>query len=46
MHSLNAWGSGQWNAYHALPHCLGIGGAATAALHCLTACGQRALQLL
>ena len=30
-------GSGQWNPCNALPHCLGVVGSATRAMHCLTA---------
>ena len=39
-------GSGQWNSCNALPHCLGAVGSATPALHCLTAWGQWAAQLI
>ena len=30
-------GSGQWNPYNTLPHCLGVVGKAILALHCCTA---------
>ena len=33
-------GSGQWNSYNALPHCLGAVGSATPAMHSHTAWGQ------
>ena len=39
-------GSGQGKYYNALPHCLGAVGRGTLAMHCLTALGKRALQLL
>ena len=39
-------GSGDWNSCHALPHCLGAVGSATPAMHCLSACGQWAVELL
>ena len=39
-------GSGQWNGCNALPHCLGAVGSGTPAMHCPTAWGQRAVQLL
>ena len=39
-------GSGQWNACNALLHCLGAVGSGTPAMHCPTALGQRAVQLL
>ena len=39
-------GSGQWDSCHAPPHCLGTVGSATPAMHCLTACGRWAVQLL
>ena len=29
----------QWNSDNARPHCLGAVGGATAAMHCLIACG-------
>ena len=38
--------SGQCHACNALPHCLGAVGNATPAMHCLTAWGQSAVQLL
>ena len=40
------WGSGQWNSYHPLPHCLGVVGRATPAIHCHTAWGRWAVELL
>ena len=46
MHCHTAWGSGQRNACHALPRCLGAVGSATPAIHCLAAWGQWAVQLL
>ena len=39
-------GSGQWNCCNALPHCPWAVGSATPAMHCLTARGQWAVQLL
>ena len=39
-------GSGQFNSCNALPHCLGAVGSATPAIHCRTAWGQWAAQLL
>ena len=39
-------GSGQWNSCNAVPHCLGVVGSGTAAMHCLTAWGQRAVEHL
>ena len=39
-------GSGQWNSCNALPHCLGAAGSGTPAMHCPTAWGQWAVQLL
>ena len=39
-------GNGQWNSCNALPHCLESVGSATLAMHCLTACGQWAMELL
>jgi hypothetical protein len=39
-------GSGQCNSCNALPHCLGAVGSRTPAMHCLTAWGQFAAQLL
>ena len=39
-------GSGQCNSCNALPHCLGAVGSATSAIHCRTAGGQWAAQLL
>ena len=39
-------GSGQCNSCNALPHCLGAVGSATPAIHCRTAWGQWAAQLL
>ena len=39
-------GSGQRNSCNALPHCLGAVGSATPAIHCRTAGGQWAAQLL
>ena len=39
-------GSGQCNSCNVLPHCLGAVGSATPAMHCLTAWGQRTVQLL
>ena len=39
-------GSGQCNSCNALPHCLGAVGSATPAMHCLTALGQWAAELL
>ena len=39
-------GSGQWNSCNTLPHCLGAVGSATPTMHCLTAWGQWALELL
>ena len=39
-------GSGQRNSCNALPHCLGAVGSGTPAMHCLTALGQRTVQLL
>ena len=39
-------GSGQRNSCNALPHCLGAVGSATPAMHCLTAWGQWAVELL
>ena len=30
-------GSGQWNSYYALPHCLGAMGSENLAMHCRTA---------
>ena len=46
--ALKLWaeGSGQCNSCNALPHCLGAVGSATPAIHCLTAWGQWAVQLL
>ena len=41
-----AVGSGQCNSCNALPHCLGAVGSATSAMHCLTALGQLAVELL
>ena len=38
--------SGQWNSCNALPHYLGAAGSATLAMHCLTALGQWAVDLL
>ena len=32
-------GSGQWNSCYTLPHCLGVVGSGTPAIHCLTALG-------
>ena len=46
MHCLTAWGSGQCNSCHTLPHCLGAVGSASAAMHCLTAWGHWAAELL
>ena len=40
------WGSWQCNSCNALPHCLGAVDSATPAMHCLTAWGQRTVQLL
>ena len=39
-------GKGQCNSCNALPHCLGVVGSATPAIHRLTAWGQWAVQLL
>ena len=39
-------GSGQWNSYNALPHCLGAVGSGSPAMHCLTAWGQWAVDFL
>ena len=39
-------GSGQCNSCNALPHCLGAVGSPTPAMHCLTARGQWAVELL
>ena len=39
-------GSGQCNSCNALPHCLGAVGSGTPAMHCLTAWGYWAVQLL
>ena len=39
-------GSGQWNSCNAPPHCLGAAGSGTPAMHCPTAWGQWAVQLL
>ena len=41
-----SWGHGQCSPCNALPHCLGAVGNATPALHCPTAWGQWAVQLL
>ena len=43
---LRAVGSGQGNSCNALPHCLEAVGSATPAMHCLTAYGQWAVELL
>ena len=40
------WGSGQCNSCNALPHCLGAVDTATPAMHCPTALGQWAVELL
>ena len=45
MHCHTAWGSGQCTC-NELPHCLGAVGSATLAMHCLTALGQWAVELL
>ena len=39
-------GSGQCNSCNALPHCPGAVGSGTPAIHCLTAWGQWAVQLV
>ena len=39
-------GTGQWNLCNALPHCLGAVGSATPPMHCHTAWGPRAVELL
>ena len=39
-------GRGQWNCCNALPHCLGVVGSGTAAMHYHTAWGQGAVELL
>ena len=39
-------GSGQWNSCHAPPHCVWAVSSATPAMHCLTACGRWAVQLV
>ena len=39
-------GSGQGTSRSILPHCLGAVGSGTPAIHCLTACGQWAVDLL
>ena len=39
-------GIGQWNSCNALPHCLGAVGSAALAMHCHTASGRWALQIL
>ena len=46
--ALQLWavGSGQWNSGNALPHYLETVGSATPAMHCVTTCGQRAVELL
>ena len=41
-----AVGCGLWNPYNTLPHCLGTVGSATPAMHCFTACGQWAVELV
>ena len=45
LHSLH-WGSGKWNPCNVLPHCLWAVGSGTHAMHCLTASGQWAVELL
>ena len=40
------WGCGYWNLCNAPLHCLGAVGGATPAIHCLTASGQWAVELL
>ena len=45
LHSLPG-GSGQWNPCNALPHCPGAEGSGTPAMHCHTARGQRAAELV
>ena len=39
-------GSGQWTFVNALPHCLGAVSSGPPAIHCLTAWGQWAVDLL
>ena len=39
-------GSGQWTSCNTLPHCLGAVGSRPPAIHCLTAWGQWAVELL
>ena len=39
-------GNGSWNSCNTLPHCLGAVCSATPAMHCRTAWGQWAVQLL
>ena len=46
--ALQLWavGKGGWNFCIAAPHCLGAVGRAIPSMHCLTFCGQLALELL
>ena len=39
-------GSGQWNSFWSLPHCLGVVGSAGPMVQCRIASGQWAVELL